>query len=57
MADRLGVLVTGGSDCHGLNKGRPLIGTIKLPYLHVEQLKRRVAEIRRSICSQAQNNR
>lgn len=46
MADRLGVLVTGGSDCHGLNKGKPLIGTIKLPYLHVEMLKARVAGIR-----------
>jgi hypothetical protein len=48
MADRLGVLVTGGSDCHGMNKGQPLIGTVKLPYLHVEQLKRRVGEIRAS---------
>lgn len=43
MADRLGVLVTGGSDCHGLNKGKPLIGTIRLPYLHFQQLKARVA--------------
>jgi predicted metal-dependent phosphoesterase TrpH len=39
MADRYGLLVTGGSDCHGLNKGKPLLGTIKLPYKHVEMLK------------------
>ena len=31
-------LVTGGSDCHGMAKGKPLIGTIKLPYEHVEKL-------------------
>lgn len=46
MAESLGVIVTGGSDCHGLNKGKPLLGTVKLPYLHVEQLKRRIAQIR-----------
>ena len=39
IAARFGVLVTGGSDCHGLSKGRPLIGTIKLPYDHVQKLK------------------
>jgi predicted metal-dependent phosphoesterase TrpH len=33
------LLVTGGSDCHGLNKGLPLIGTVKLPYRYVEALK------------------
>ncbi|HXG49695.1 MAG TPA: PHP domain-containing protein [Methylomirabilota bacterium] len=44
MADRHRLLVTGGSDCHGMNKGRPLIGTIKLPITHVERLRARVAE-------------
>ena len=38
IADRFGLLITGGSDCHGLSKGRPLIGTVKLPYEHVEKL-------------------
>ena len=33
-----GLLVTGGSDCHGLSKGKPLIGTVKLDYRHVEKL-------------------
>jgi predicted metal-dependent phosphoesterase TrpH len=42
IADRLKLLVTGGSDCHGMNKGKPLIGTIKLPYQHVERLKEEV---------------
>jgi predicted metal-dependent phosphoesterase TrpH len=47
MAQQHQLLVTGGSDCHGLNKGRPLIGSIKLPYQHVRELKARAAEIRR----------
>ena len=39
LADRFHLLVTGGSDCHGLSKGKPLIGTVKLPYENVDQLK------------------
>jgi predicted metal-dependent phosphoesterase TrpH len=38
IADKFHLLVTGGSDCHGFSKGKPLIGTIKLPYEHVEKL-------------------
>ncbi len=34
--------ITGGSDCHGLSKGKPLIGTVKLPNEYVEQLKARL---------------
>jgi predicted metal-dependent phosphoesterase TrpH len=45
VARQIGLLVTGGSDCHGLNKGQPLIGSIKLPYVHVEELKRKAAEL------------
>jgi len=44
MADRFHLLVTGGSDCHGMNKGKPLIGTVKLPYEHVTRLKAKAAE-------------
>jgi 3',5'-nucleoside bisphosphate phosphatase len=44
LAERFNLLVTGGSDCHGMNKGKPLIGTVKLPYHHVENLKARAAE-------------
>ena len=39
IADKYNLLVTGGSDCHGFSKGRPLIGTVKLPYEHVEKMK------------------
>jgi predicted metal-dependent phosphoesterase TrpH len=48
MAEQLHLLVTGGSDCHGMSKGRPLIGSIKIPYECVERLRekalRRAAE-------------
>jgi predicted metal-dependent phosphoesterase TrpH len=43
MAEQLRLLVTGGSDCHGLSKGRPLIGGVKLPYARVEEMKQAVA--------------
>lgn len=38
IAEKHGLLVTGGSDCHGYSKGRPLIGTVRLPYGHIERL-------------------
>jgi predicted metal-dependent phosphoesterase TrpH len=41
MADEHHLLITGGSDCHGMNKGKPLIGGIKLPYQCVEKIKER----------------
>jgi 3',5'-nucleoside bisphosphate phosphatase len=43
IADKHNLLVTGGSDCHGMSKGKPLIGTVKLPYREVEKLKAKVA--------------
>jgi 3',5'-nucleoside bisphosphate phosphatase len=46
LADQHRLLVTGGSDCHGMNKGKPLIGTIKLPYEHIEKLKQRNSELK-----------
>ena len=42
MAEQLRLLVTGGSDCHGMSKGRPLIGGVKLPYSRVEEMKKAV---------------
>jgi predicted metal-dependent phosphoesterase TrpH len=39
LAEELGLLVTGGSDCHGLNKGEVLMGKVKVPYTLVEELK------------------
>ena len=38
IAEKHGLLVTGGSDCHGFSKKQPLIGGVKLPYEHVEKL-------------------
>src|SRR4051812_16529472 len=43
IADKYNLLVTGGSDCHGMSKGKPLIGTVKLPYQQVEKLKEAAA--------------
>ena len=43
IADKFQLLVTGGSDCHGFSKGKPLIGTVKLPYEHVQKMKERRA--------------
>ena len=44
IADKYHLLVTGGSDCHGFSKGKPLIGGVKLPYEHVEKMKAKVEE-------------
>ena len=44
IAKQFNLLVTGGSDCHGMSKGRPLIGTVKLDYSYVEKMKQRRAE-------------
>src|SRR5438552_9776116 len=51
LAVRFHLLVTGGSDCHGLNKGKPLIGTVKIPYQHVEKLKAKAAERKSALCA------
>lgn len=42
IADKYRLLITGGSDCHGFSKGKPLIGTIRLPYELVGKMKERV---------------
>ena len=39
IAEKYHLLVTGGSDCHGFSKKAPLIGTVKLPYEHVERMR------------------
>jgi predicted metal-dependent phosphoesterase TrpH len=39
MAHRLKLAVTGGSDCHGYSKGKPLIGGVKLAAVYLEKLK------------------
>jgi hypothetical protein len=39
IAARFNLLVTGGSDCHGYSKGKPLIGGVKLPAVHLDKLR------------------
>lgn len=40
IAAEHGLLALGGSDCHGLGKGRVLLGRVKMPYSVVEKLKK-----------------
>lgn len=47
LAKEYGLLMTGGSDCHGLGKGRALIGTVRVPYEIVEKLKEEADKVRR----------
>jgi len=37
------LLITGGSDCHGMLKGKLLMGSVSVPYACVEALKKRVS--------------
>lgn len=39
IARSYGLLMTGGSDCHGYRQDGPLIGTVKVPYSVLEDLK------------------
>lgn len=40
VATKYSLLITGGSDCHGLGKKEVLIGRVKVPYELVEKLRR-----------------
>jgi len=40
-ASEYGLVATGGSDCHGMAKGAPLIGSLTIPYGQVTLLKER----------------
>ena len=44
LAEKYKLVITGGSDCHGLGKKQVLIGKVKIPYELVEKLKRHVYE-------------
>lgn len=44
LANKFSLLVTGGSDCHGLSKGKPLIGTVRLAREHFDKLKAAAAK-------------
>jgi predicted metal-dependent phosphoesterase TrpH len=38
-----GLIETGGSDCHGKNKGDSLIGRMNVPYSFVQEMKNRIS--------------
>ena len=40
QAKKLGLIYTGGSDCHGRRGGKVLIGTMKVPYKCLEMLRK-----------------
>ena len=44
IAEQHHLLVTGGSDCHGMSKGKPLIGTVRIPYRLVESMKDKILQ-------------
>lgn len=46
IAKEHSLLMTGGSDCHGMGKGRVMIGTVRIPYDLVEKLKKESESIR-----------
>ncbi len=39
IAQKHSLVITGGSDCHGLGKARVLMGSVKVPYILVERLR------------------
>jgi len=39
LAEEYGLLITGGSDCHGLGKKEVMLGKVKVPYELVEKLR------------------
>jgi predicted metal-dependent phosphoesterase TrpH len=39
MAKKYGLVFSGGSDCHGMRKGRFLMGTVKVPYRCLTMLR------------------
>ncbi|MFQ5693918.1 MAG: PHP domain-containing protein, partial [Nitrospinota bacterium] len=48
IADARGLVVTGGSDCHGKDASDPLLGTVRMPVGMLEALEARAGGPRRS---------
>lgn len=46
LAREYGLLMTGGSDCHGMGKGRILLGGVRVPYDLVDKLREESERIR-----------
>ncbi|MDD5439416.1 MAG: PHP domain-containing protein [Candidatus Omnitrophica bacterium] len=48
IAEENGLLITGGSDCHGMGKGRIMIGNVMVKYELVEKLRHESERIRKA---------
>jgi 3',5'-nucleoside bisphosphate phosphatase len=46
IAKERGLIMTGGSDCHGMGKSRILMGSVRVPYDIVERLKTEAGRIK-----------
>jgi len=55
IAKEKGLIMTGGSDCHGMGKGRVLLGSVRVPYDLVEKLKEEAKKIRVDMNSSDRN--
>jgi len=40
IAKKYNLLISGGSDCHGLSKGKILLGKVRVPYQAIEEMKK-----------------
>jgi len=40
IAKKHNLLISGGSDCHGIAKGKTFLGKVKVPYQAIEEMKR-----------------
>lgn len=47
IATERGLLITGGSDCHGEAKNKPEIGNVRTPYRHYELLRNALRHVHR----------
>jgi predicted metal-dependent phosphoesterase TrpH len=46
LAERYDLIKVGGSDCHGLGKGKVLMGGVRMPYAAVDELREESERIR-----------
>ncbi|MFQ5913202.1 MAG: PHP domain-containing protein [Nitrospinota bacterium] len=49
LAEARGLMVTGGSDCHGRDNPETLLGTVRVPWALVEALESKADSLRQSI--------
>jgi 3',5'-nucleoside bisphosphate phosphatase len=47
IAKRYDLVITGGSDCHGMGKGKVVMGEVRVPYEVVETLKKESEKIKK----------